>query len=1450
MSTAVISGDGVESRAVDARREVPETLQTLAISVGLEVGKVAKEQNVPASRLADLVSMVKSELGEEFESDDWGWVGGILVKEVPVVLDIEPPEQGDDPPSQEASQSVAVLKRLLEAELTLAYHPGDDEVEPKDHQRHWRVAKREASDNLWAERLSPFAVMLPKSFEERYLAVRVEYRRSRSQGSRRWAGEYPGAWRGMGDPPGAGIQRATVVSRESEIKEYESGPRATVMSPETEVKEQESGPKGIREPPRLRELTEEAVEKIRKAAEATKPPPGGMFKIGDDIDHPQTLSDFRAYFETVSSQRAWTVVHEFFWLAKFVDTPLWLNISKTRGRKLLANPLCRASYSEAVEAIWKSLRNLSGADKEREALLREAQQLVQRKGEGVMAYLYRVNDYKLKCEIAGVCHETPHWLSVSRVGMREDLVKKLSYLVHVGDDDLAWGKWLTDMERMSSSAGSGVRVVECSETVESQVSLPPPKIQERDARARIEGQAEKGSAAAGSEPRKPGQSAFKGRCFLCHQSGHMKRECPHRDKYRAARLTATKEVMAAEEFAGKREQSRQESGEAAGVEESQKTMKITSAAFAADCHAASSAVLSFALGGADEVPQVTLQGGSHNLVSLLDTGSSCTLISKVVADELREEGRAVRVGKPPVVIRYANGEEEKADGEIIIRVSLNGSDCFLPCLVVKRLGRDGLILGRRALRLLGMSIEFAQDSPAERARLRRAFEDRVAVHAIHDDLQPLEEEAENRLCATVDCYKAEGELFVPDEEDRALQCMDDTVGRSNFGERDVLDIRVDSVLSRKKEEAGLKTSTDLDEEAIIKDLLEAVVQEGPVQLAEGYTLKLSRESVDGMLTDGQRYQFVAQWNLRDHGGSVKPWSSGKMIANLLPLEKEEFDGHCREYEAQGWWFPEKSEVTQRQDAGKWQCPYGTIFPVRQAAEGLADAGVVSEGAVCKTTKTRPVADLRPINGASPPVSNQQSTTAEAARILRSKLKKGDIVRQFDLTRAFYCIGVEPITESNHVVPLRLAVAHRRFLCRRLAFGLACGPLVLRSSQRVVLKVVEAARVILGYSSDVSVTVVMDDFIVWGDEAAVRAVELLLLKAWQLTGFLCPEQKRTQWGSIVPTRWLGSGWIWDGDRGILSLVRPNAVEENLSIDINRLTKRQVFKLAGRYVEISGGVNESLARAHADCARVLASVEAAWDSVDSEGSWKKPASVHLGLAQRYWVEAKRVEDSDLRLFKGLEHLIADVDASAGGYGFVWRDPEGRVVRAEARVQSKSMALGSWHCNRRELFVIAACLRRLDEEIPLFSDLKRVEIRGDSRVAVRQADPWNVPACKSMERRAILRLRGVVAEATHALKCGTPSVTVTFAHLPGVSNDIADALSRVSLTSKYIPVLEKREAVILAGCAAVEAHSWLADEAGGIHSIASVQRWRRLRACFFALKGVGELCGRIFLIVSVDY
>ncbi|EER17158.1 hypothetical protein Pmar_PMAR002683 [Perkinsus marinus ATCC 50983] len=276
------------------------------------------------------------------------------------------------------------------------------------------------------------------------------------------------------------------------------------------------------------------------------------------------------------------------------------------------------------------------------------------------------------------------------------------------------------------------------------------------------------------------------------------------------------------------------------------------------------------------------------------------------------------------------------------------------------------------------------------------------------------------------------------------------------------------------------------------------------------------------------------------------------------------------------------------------------------------------------------------------------------------------------------------------------------------------------------------------------------------------------------------------------------------------------------------------MAGRYVEISNGVNEGMARAHADCARVLASGSPTWDSVDSDRVWVGPALVHLGLAQRYWKRSAEVEDGDLRLFTDLSCIVADVDASAGGYGFVWRDREGKIVRAEAKVQSRSMAVGSWHCNRRELFVIAACLRRLDEEVHLFPHLREVEIRGDSRVAVHQADPWNVPACKSVERRAILRLRGVVAEVTHALNCSTPSVSVKFSHLPGERNGIADALSRVSLSLKYVPVPDGSSAMGIVHCDAVEVHSWLSDRSAGIHSIPSFRRWKALRVAFLGWCG----------------
>ncbi|EER10381.1 retrovirus polyprotein, putative [Perkinsus marinus ATCC 50983] len=1082
-----------------------------------------------------------------------------------------------------------------------------------------------------------------------------------------------------------------------------------------------------------------------------------------------------------------------------------MNISLAQGQKILCDPLCRSSYTDAVKVVWSALERLSGREKERESLLSEGQRLAQQPGEAVMAFLYRVNRYKQKCEFAGVTADTAHWLSLARVGMRDELSKKLSYLVNVGKPEVSWDEWLVSMERMAPASGSpSVRCVEAHQAVaSSEVQAVQP---------------------SGTNTKKSG---FRGRCFSCNQVGHMKRECPNRRQYRGQ---FAKEAMAAEGIE-EVEDGRQSKPEAdvtsSGQAEAQGSgtaIKISSTAFAVDCYSAVSRVNSFALGGEDEIPQVTLGFGSIHHSALLDTGSSCSLISASLVTELEGLDCVVRTGVPAVIIRYANGQEERAMGEAIIRTVMSGSECFLPFLIVPKLGRDGgIILGRRALRLLGMCIQFSQDAPKEREKLRKAFSSFSSPTDGGRELTPAEE---GELCARIDCYSSTGELYIADDPALDLAGSRSSAGSQEEVCRDALDIKVGESLDRVREELAGRNLSELSSEDVVGRLLSAVEQGGPLPLSDGYTLRLVPGSVDGRDFEGQKFQFVTRWHLTEPSKETKGfWSSEGMLRRLSETELEEFEAHCEEYCKNGWWVPEQ-EASNHSDV---KCPYGTIFPVRQATD---DAQVAEAKAVCKTTKTRPVADLRSINSISPRVSNEQSTTAEAVRALRSSLKEGDSVRQYDLSRAFYCIGIEPTLSHGETVPLRLAVGRKRFECRRLAFGLACGPIVLRGSQRILVKIVHAARSILGHSGEVSIEPVMDDFLIWGDPQSVESVEGLLLLAWKISGFQCPDSKRTSWGT-TPSRWLGSHWVWNGQ--FLQLQRPDAaVVDGESAD--HLTKRRVFQMAGKYTEISGGVNESLARAHADCARVLASAASTWDDLVSGNEWSKPCLVHLGLARQYW-EAAAVEDKELMLFRGIKCVTAEVDASAAGYGFFWKDSEsGRVIYSEAKVQSKSMAIGSWHCNRRELFAIAACLRKLDEASVLFKDLCRIEVLTDSRVAVSQADPWHVPACKSIEKRAIMRLRGVIVEVAHAFACSKPAVTVVFAHLPGKHNTIADALSRVALSLKYFKVMDEDSAVsvVTASCSAADVHSWLSTKQAGVHSVLAFRRWVELRSLFRAWRG----------------
>ncbi|KAF4746226.1 hypothetical protein FOZ63_023441, partial [Perkinsus olseni] len=102
-------------------------------------------------------------------------------------------------------------------------------------------------------------------------------------------------------------------------------------------------------------LREGEREKIRKAAETGRAPPGGPYQITGTTP----LSLFKTHVSVISSSRGWSKVHEYYYLAHHIEARLWIDIV-TANRMLLKNPLRRDSYSGAVDDIWRALERRAG----------------------------------------------------------------------------------------------------------------------------------------------------------------------------------------------------------------------------------------------------------------------------------------------------------------------------------------------------------------------------------------------------------------------------------------------------------------------------------------------------------------------------------------------------------------------------------------------------------------------------------------------------------------------------------------------------------------------------------------------------------------------------------------------------------------------------------------------------------------------------------------------------------------------------------------------------------------------------------------------------------------------------------------------------------------------------------------------------------------------------------
>jgi hypothetical protein len=146
---------------------------------------------------------------------------------------------------------------------------------------------------------------------------------------------------------------------------------------------------------------------------------------------------------------------------------------------------------------------------------------------------------------------------------------------------------------------------------------------------------------------------------------------------------------------------------------------------------------------------------------------------------------------------------------------------------------------------------------------------------------------------------------------------------------------------------------------------------------------------------------------------------------------------------------------------------------------------VNEG---KNTKVRPVNDCKRANEVSPPATNSQLATVEAVRILRGALKRGPPTGPRP--------GVHARSRGDNRRAGRPAragaeAAGSGCLSDRLVFGLAIGPLALKSALAATRVVVE---MVVPDAEAVTVIPVMDDSLFVGEKAHVEVTEAASLEA--------------------------------------------------------------------------------------------------------------------------------------------------------------------------------------------------------------------------------------------------------------------------------------------------------------------------------------------------------------------
>ncbi|EER07435.1 retrovirus polyprotein, putative [Perkinsus marinus ATCC 50983] len=425
--------------------------------------------------------------------------------------------------------------------------------------------------------------------------------------------------------------------------------------------------------------------------------------------------------------------------------------------------------------------------------------------------------------------------------------------------------------------------------------------------------------------------------------------------------------------------------------------------------------------------------------------------------------------------------------------------------------------------------------------------------------------------------------------------------------------------------------------------------------------------------DGQTHVFEFDWESapsseEQHHGHKQYDYSAQLISRLDDEQRDIFAGEIDEYLRRKWWVTEEESHILGSDPDAsvdGQDPI-VVFPV------------ISESA---STRVRPCADARGANKTLPPAGYYDLPIADCALKLLSS--PSGYLQYKDISKAFYRLTV------RRSKALGLTINRKKYLTRRVAFGVRFGPLALSCFTTALIHSVYSALLDedcpelfpeerASYIKGLTLLVYYDDFMVSATSPQLgELVSTLLSHIGAVVGAEFPSSKADRI-LAEPRKHIGLCWYFK--EGKLCAACPQVDPRKWQIS-RPVTKREVFRLCGLAPDVLCQHPE-----RSLIFDLLRSWSGAFGVATDRSSWDEPLPLDDADFQTLQCLIDRIKSlsgtCEHTSWADATELHGFTDACDEGYGWSIQTPDGGVVLEKCKRFPLTL---KWHTNRKELYAV---------------------------------------------------------------------------------------------------------------------------------------------------------------------